>query len=451
MEFIYEWGGYISIFLLFFMMLLTVPVFVAMGFSAFIASLLLEDPFHVFLTFIQTSWQGVSIFELVALPLFILTGTIMQRTDAGRDLFAVTKAWVGSVSNSLGVATIVACGIFSAISGSSIATAATVGLVAIPLLLKEGYGERRAGGFVAGGGTLGILIPPSIPLILYGVITETSIGQLFIAGVVPGILMMTLFTIYVLLSRPRVKSVASGQLVSNDAATLTLAMPLNSETGMRLKEKMDISLRCIGVVMLPVVIISSIYTGIFTPTEVGALSVIYVIILGLLQKRLTFKKLKAAAIVAISTTSMLLMLITFGQYFAHFLTFEQVPQSIAKGIIAMADGVGAVTLMILAYIVLGMFLESAAMLLISIPIFLPVALAVGMDPIVFGIFACIAMEIAQISPPIGVNLFTIHGISKIKLGTLARGAAPFLLIQIGMLYLVYLFPQIVLWLPNTMK
>ena len=451
MEFFYEWGGYISIFLLFFLMLLSVPVFVAMGLSAFIASLLLEDPFHVFRTFIQTSWQGASIFELVALPLFILTGTIMQRTDAGRDLFAVTKAWVGSVPNSLGVATIAACGIFAAISGSSIATAATVGLVAIPLLLKEGYGERRAGGFVAGGGTLGIIIPPSIPLILYGVITETSIGHLFIAGVVPGILMMTLFTIYVLLSRPRIKGVLPNQVVAYEQATSSLEKTRASETEMNTKEKMAITLRCIGVVLLPVVIIVSIYTGIFTPTEVGALSVIYVTALGVAQKRLSFSKLKSAAVVATSTTSMLIMLIIFGQYFAHFLTFEQVPQSIAQGIIKMADGVGAVTLMILAYIVLGMFLESAAMLLISIPIFMPVAIQVGMDPIVFGIFACIAMEIAQISPPIGVNLFTIHGISKIKLGTLARGAAPFLLIQIVMLYMVYFFPQIVLWLPNSMK
>ncbi len=429
MEFIYDWGGYIAIFLLFFLMVLSVPVFVAMGISAFVASMLLEDPLQAFKTFIQTSWQGASIFELVALPLFILTGTIMQRTGAGHDLFKVTKAWAGSISNSLGVATIAACGVFAAISGSSVATAATVGLVAIPLLLKEGYGSRRAGGFVAGGGTLGIIIPPSIPLILYGVITETSIGQLFIGGVVPGIIMMTLFTVYVLVSKPRIR-------VGHSLGT---------------REKITATRKSLGVVLLPIVIIAAIYTGVFTPTEVGALSVLYVIVLGIAQGRLTYAKLHEAAVVATATTSMLFMLIVFGQYFAHFLTFEQVPQSIAKAIIEHASGIWAVTLMILAYIVLGMFLESAAMLLISIPIFLPVAQQVGMDPIVFGIFASIAMEIAQISPPIGVNLFTIHGISKIDLWVLARGAFPFLLIQIGMLYLVYLFPDIVLWLPNSMK
>jgi C4-dicarboxylate transporter DctM subunit len=300
-------------------------------------------------------------------------------------------------------------------------------------LLEEGYGERRAGGFVAGGGTLGIIIPPSIPLILYGVITETSIGQLFIAGIVPGLIMMSLFLIYVMLSRPRVRVV--------HAATFTM------------RERLTVTRAGFGVMLLPVVIIVAIYSGVFTPTEVGALSVLYVTMLGFAQRRLTFAKLRDAAVVATATTTMLFMLVVFGQYFAHFLTFEQVPQSIASAIIKFSSGVGllAASLMILAYIVLGMFLESAAMLLISIPIFFPVAQSIGMDPIAFGIFAVVAMEIAQISPPIGVNLFTINGISRISLGTLAYGALPFLLIQIAMLYLIYFFPEMVLWLPNSMK
>jgi C4-dicarboxylate transporter DctM subunit len=220
---------------------------------------------------------------------------------------------------------------------------------------------------------------------------------------------------------------------------------------MNLEERLRVTRQSFGIVLLPVTIIVAIYTGVFTPTEVGALSVLYVLALGLIQGRLDVAKVLSAARAAVATTSMLFMLIVFGQFFAHFLTFEQVPQAIAVAIIENADGIFAITLMILAYIVLGMFLESAAMLLISIPIFFPVATQLGMDPIVFGIFAAIAMEIAQISPPIGVNLFTIHGISRIGLWTLARGALPFLLIQIGMLYLVYLLPEIVLWLPQTMR
>ena len=421
-------AGYVSIVLLFLFMGLSIPVFVSMALSALIAALLVNDPGHVARTFISVTWQSASIFELVALPLFILTGTIMQVTDAGRDLFAVTKIWLGSISNSMGVATIVACGIFAAISGSSVATAATVGLVAIPLLVEESYGKRRAAGFVAGGGTLGIIIPPSIPLILYGVMTETSIGKLFIAGIVPGTFMLTLFAAYVYFSRPRVR----------------FTHPVDWS------ERVLVTVNSMGIIFLPIAIIAAIYTGFFTPTEVGALSVLYAIVLGLIQRRLTFSKLYNAVLLATKTTGMLYMLIVFGQYFAHFLTYEGVPQEIASAIVSNSSGVGAITLIILCYLVLGMFLESAAMLLISIPIFAPVAQKVGMDLITFGVFACIAMEIAQISPPVGVNLFTIHGVTRYPLWTIAKGALPFLLIQVGMLYLVYFYPSLTLWLPGRM-
>ena len=428
MDFLSDYAGFVSIVLLFVFMVIGVPVFVSMALAALLASLIVETPAQALRNFTQTVWQGASIFELVALPLFILTGTIMQRSQAGADLFAATKAWFGSVPNSLGVATIGACTIFAAVSGSSIATAATVGLVAIPLLLAEGYGERRSGGFVAGGGTLGIIIPPSIPLILYGVITETSIGQLFIAGVVPGLIMAGVFALYAVMSRPVVRI----------------------EHNLTWRQRLDATRRGIFVLLLPIVIIASIYLGIFTPTEVGALSTIYVLVLGLMQRRLDRSKIVDAVIAATRTTCMLFMLIVFGQYFAHFLTYEQIPQAIARTIIAVADGGVAVTLMIIVYVVLGMFLESAAMLLITVPIFFPVATHLGMSPLVFGIFACIAMEIAQISPPIGVNLFTIHSISRIKLGVLAHGVVPFMAVQVVMMYLIYLFPDLVTWLPSTM-
>lgn len=427
-ELLQDHVGIVGIVLLFAFMAVGIPVFVAMAVATLLASLLVEDPGQIIRNLGQIVWQGASIFELVALPLFIFTGTIMQRTDSGRDLFDVTKAMIGSMPNSLGVATISACAIFAAISGSSIATAATIGLVAIPLLREEGYGARRAGGFVAGGGTLGIIIPPSIPLILYGVLTETSIGKLFIAGVVPGLIMLALFATYALFSRPRVR-------VTHDQLSWD--------------ERWAVLKRGFAVMLLPPIIIGAIYSGLFTPTEVGALSVIYVVGLGFVQRRLGGKGLLAAAVAATKTTCMLYMLIVFGQYFAHFLTFEQVPQMLAESIISLGGGITALTLMIVVYLILGMFLESAAMLLITIPIFFPVAEQLGMDPLVFGIFSCIAMEIAQISPPVGVNLFTIHGISKIPLWTLAKGAAPFLLIQLAMLYVVYFFPEIVTWLPST--
>lgn len=424
-----ESAGLIAIALLFIFMLLSIPVFVSMGLSAFIGFVMVKGFDVAMSTFGDIIWQSSSIFELVAIPLFILTGVLVDKIDAGRDLFACTKAWVGNLPNSLGVATILACGVFAAISGSSIACAATVGIVAIPLLLKERYSQAQAGGFCAGGGTLGIIIPPSIPFILYGVITETSIGKLFIAGILPGILMLSLFVVYVLLSRPRI-------VVKHELSAA---------------ERWDATRKGIGILLLPLVIITAIYTGLFTPTEVGALSTVYVIVLGIIQRRLTVKGFMEAAGAACRTTCMLLMLVVFGQYFAHFLTFEQVPQTIAGWITSIEAGhLVTVTLMILVYVVLGMFLESAAMLLITIPIFFPIAQHVGMDPITFGVFACIAMEIAQISPPVGINLYTIHGVSRIPLWELAKGAAPFLLIQIGMLYVIYYLPVLSLWLPRHM-
>ena len=265
MEFLSDHAGLIAILLMFTLMLLSVPVFVATGVGALIGFLLIRDPDQAVHDMGDIVWAGAAIYELVALPLFIFTGLLMQRIGAGEDLFNVTRAWVGASRNSLGVATILACGIFAAICGSSIATAATVGIVAIPLLLGDRYTEAQAGGFVAGGGTLGIIVPPSIPMILYGVLTETSIGRLFLAGIVPGLIMMTLFIIYVLFSRPIIRR-------SHD---------------MSFAEKLAITWHGLPVLLLPVIIIGSIYAGLFTPTEVAALAILYVVIVGALQRRLT--------------------------------------------------------------------------------------------------------------------------------------------------------------------
>lgn len=427
MDILSDHAGLVSIVLMFALMLLSVPVFVATGFAAMAGFLLVRDPAQVLHDLSDIVWESAAIYELVALPLFIFTGLLMQRIGAGRDLFDVTRAWVGSVRNSLGVATILACGTFAAVCGSSIATAATVGIVAIPLLQEDGYTQSQSGGFVAGGGTLGIIVPPSIPMILYGVLTETSIGKLFLAGIAPGIIMMISFVVYVLLSRPRIRT----------SYRISTA------------ERWAITLRGLPVLMLPVIIISAIYTGLFTPTEVAALAILYVIVIGIAQRRLTVKMFFEAGSEATRTSAMLFMLIVFGEYLAHFLTYVQLPNSITGFITQWsASPLMTVTFLMLGYLILGSFLETAAMLLVSVPLFFPVSAAIGMDPVVFGVFVCVAMEISQIHPPIGVNLFTIHGISRIPLLQLAKGTMPFLLIETAMLYVIYLFPGLSLWLPH---
>ena len=419
----------LTIALLFLLMLVGVPVFVSMGLSAFIGFLSVQGLSQALQITGQIMWQSSYSFELVAIPLFIFTGLLADKIDAGRELFEVSKVWVGRVPNSLGVATIVACGVFAAINGSSLATAATVGVVSIPLLLEEKYSNSQAGGFVAAGGTLGILIPPSIPFILYGVITETSIGQLFMAGILPGLIMMGCFIVWVMFSRPRIVR--------------------EHDTSWNVRWRTTV--RGIGILLLPVVIIAAIYTGAFTPSEVAALAVVYVVFLGLVQRRLTLRNFLDAGFETTRLTAMLFMLIVFGQYFAHFLTFQQVPQAIAQWVASFSSSpFTTVTVMIVAYVVLGLFLESLAMLLISLPIFFPISQAIGFHPITFGVFACVALEIAQIHPPLGINLFTIHGISKISIWDLAKGTFPFLLIQIAMLYAIYFFPELSLWIPQHM-
>jgi C4-dicarboxylate transporter DctM subunit len=422
-----DYAGLIAIALMFVLMLLSVPVFVATAVGAFVGFLLVRDPSQAARDLGDLIWSAASVYELAALPLFIFTGLLMQRIGAGHDLFDVTRVWVGGIRNALGVATIFACGIFAAICGSSIATAATVGIVAIPMLLEDRYTRSQAGGFVAGGGTLGIIVPPSVPMILYGVLTETSIGRLFLAGILPGLLLMTSFVVYVLVSRPIVRRPHHYPL-SEEIAVTRRGMP---------------------VLALPAIIIGSIYAGIFTPTETAALAIVYVVVIGVIRKRLSLRAFFETGAEATKTASMLFMLIVFGEYLSHFLTFVELPKTMTATIMKWSSGsLMTVTLMILGYLVLGSFLETAAMLLVSVPLFFPLAKSLQIDPVVFGVFVCVAMEISQIHPPIGVNLFTIHGISKIPLIELAKGALPFLIIETAMLYVIYFFPELSLWLPR---
>jgi C4-dicarboxylate transporter DctM subunit len=422
-----SYSGLIAIALMFLLMLLSVPVFVATGVGAFGGFLLVRDPAQAVRDLGDLVWSAASVYELAALPLFIFTGLLMQRIGAGQDLFDVTRVWVGGIRNSLGVATIFACGIFAAICGSSIATAATVGIVAIPMLLEERYTQSQAGGFVAGGGTLGIIVPPSVPMILYGVLTETSIGRLFLAGVLPGLLLMTAFIAYVLISRPVIRR----------------------PHRYTLSEKMVVTRRGMPVLMLPAIIIGSIYAGLFTPTETAALAIVYVVAIGIVRKRLSPQAFFETGAEATKTASMLFMLIVFGEYLSHFLTFVELPKAMTATIMKWSSSpLMTVTLMILGYLVLGSFLETAAMLLVSVPLFFPLAQSLQIDPVVFGVFVCVAMEISQIHPPIGVNLFTIHGISRIPLVDLAKGSLPFLAIETAMLYLIYFVPELSLWLPR---
>jgi len=416
--------------ILFFLVCLacSVPVFVAMGVSAIAGSYLLGGS-NLLQDAALGAYNALNSFVLLAVPLYILAGTLLQQTGLSDRLFSFAASLVSGIRGGLGVATVIACAIFAAISGSSVATAATIGLVAIPVLSRNGYPLARSGGLIAGGGTLGILIPPSIALLLYGVLTDQSIGALFVAGVVPGILLAIVMAVYTIVVNPRDPNwqpVSFGEIVK---ATINAG----------------------PILLLPILIFAGIYTGIATATEVAALAVVYIVIVGLASRTLGWAQFYRAGLAATHASVMILMLVAFGALMTQFLTVTRVPQALTEAIAGSGLGFfGIVTVMVLFYLVLGMFLEALSMMLITIPILYPVAMTAGINPLAFGIFVVLAIEVAQITPPVGINLFTVSQIGKIPFENMAKAIIPYVIMMIGMMYLVAYWQDLATWLPQTM-
>jgi len=406
----------------------SMPVFVAMGTSAVLGSYLAGGT-NVLQDAALGAYGMLDSFVLLAVPLYILAGTLLQQTGLSDRLFTFAASLVSNLRGGLGVATVLASAIFAAISGSSVATAATIGLVAIPVLTRNGYAPSRSGAVIAGGGTLGILIPPSIALLLYGVLTDQSIGALFVAGVVPGIALAALMALYTIATNPRDPQARKSTLAEVGRSTVA-ASP---------------------VLLLPILIFAGIYSGVATATEAAALAVLYTVVVGLAMRRLSWKQFMQAGRSAAHASVMILMLVAFGGLMTHFLTITRVPQGLTEMIAGSGLGFfGVVTLMVVFYLVLGMFLEALSMMLITIPILYPVAMAVGIDPLAFGIFVVLAIEMAQITPPVGINLFTVSQIGRIPFEGLSRSILPYVVIMIVMMYAVVYWQELATWLPHTM-
>lgn len=406
----------------------SVPVFVAMGASAVLGGFVLGRD-NLFQDAALNAYNALNSFVLLAVPLYILAGTLLQETGLSKRLFAFAAALVSNIRGGLGVATIIACAIFAAISGSSVATAATIGLVAIPILKQNGYPPGRSGALIAAGGTLGILIPPSIALLLYGVLTNQSIGALFVAGVMPGIALATLMAVYTILTNPR-----------DPGGKKPTAREIRQAT-----------VNAGPILLLPILIFYGIYSGLATATEVAALAVVYTVVVGFASRTLNLRKLYKAGLSATHASVMILMLVAFGALLTHFLTVTRVPLLLTEVIAGSGLGFfGTLTLMIVFYLVLGMFLEALSMMLITIPILYPVAMAIGMDPLAFGIFVVLAIEIAQITPPVGINLFTVSQIGKVPFESIIRSIVPYVVMAVLMMYAVAYWPELATWLPQTM-
>jgi C4-dicarboxylate transporter DctM subunit len=418
--------------LLFFLALVIsgMPIFGAMGIAALSGVVLLGESDTPLLNLALTVYQTLGNFLLIAVPLYIYAGTLMEVAGLNEKLFRFARVWVGRVPGGLGVATVVACAIFAAICGSSVATAVTIGLVAFPALVKGGYTPQFSGALIAAGGTLGILIPPSIAMIIFGVLTEQSIAQLFVAGALPGVIVAALMSIYTMLFSK----------VAADPMPVTWA------------ERMKVTREAIWVLLLPLGVLASIYSGLATPTEVAALAVIYVIAVGIGTRTLSRAHFLDATLRATRTSVMIFLMIAFGQALTEFFTLTGLPQMVVD--LVSESGFGftmVIVLMVLIYILLGTFLEATSMLLVSVPIMYPLAQSIDMNPLAFGVFVVLAVEVAQIHPPFGINLYALAGIGKVHIGRMSISVLPYVVMMIVMMFAVAFFPGIATWLPGTMR
>jgi C4-dicarboxylate transporter DctM subunit len=369
-------------------------------------------------------------FILLAVPLFLLMSNILLYGGCGRDLYAAVQAWVGHWPGGLAIATIISCGIFAAISGVSVATAATIGVVAIPEMIERGYNKKFVYGLLAAGGTLGILIPPSLPMIVYGFITEESVISLFLAGIGPGLFLIGLFIIY---------SIIYAHLFGGYTPSEKAPWDVRIKT----------SIKVAPTIALAALILGGIYTGIFTPTEAAAVGFALAIILTVvLMRSLSFKDFKRAVFEAMITTAAILIIIAGAKIFGKAITLYRIPQDISYLIQTYVDSKMLFVIVVCVVLVaMGLVFETLSMVLIMVPVLLPAAMGMGIDPIWFGIFMVVMVECALITPPVGLNLYVIQSVSGAPLGDVAKGVLPFLFLMIFTVAVMYVWSDLVLYIP----
>jgi C4-dicarboxylate transporter, DctM subunit len=377
----------------------------------------------------------ISRYLLVTIPLFTFMAHVMIRARIVDDLYGTAYTLTRHLPGGLGVATIIACTIFAAISGSSVATALTIGAVAIPQMIRYGYKPRVAYGLVAAGGTLGILIPPSGPMVLYGLISETSIGGLFMAGVLPGLMMAGIFIVWIMLST---------HFGGHEK--------IRREPRAPLLEMLRALRQSIWAFLLPVLVLGGMYAGVFTATEAAAAGALAAALVAVfIYRTVDLRGLWGAAMEASRTSAMLFMIVAGASVFAHVITDLRIPQDIVQLVVNLRVGpYGFLIGMMLILLVMGMFLESIAIILVTTPVILPVLASLHIDTIWYGILLTINLELALIHPPVGMNLFTIKAITGASMGQIALGALPYVGLLIIGLAMIMVWPQIALWLPSHM-
>jgi tripartite ATP-independent transporter DctM subunit len=427
--------GVTAFLVLVFLLAITVPIGVAMmlcGVGGLAMIIGLVPSLSLFGT---TVMQSVVTYDLSIIPLFILMGALASRSGLSQELYDAFNAWLGGFRGGLALATVGACGAFAAICGSSVATAATMSKVALPEMKKYRYSDSMATGSVAAGGIIGILIPPSVILVLYGLLTESSIGDLFIAGFLPGILTILVFMIVI--------------------SIVTRLHPESGPAGEKStwKQKLNATLKTWAIMALFATVIGGIYFGVFTPTEAAGVGAFGALFIAFSRKRLNREMMKETLLETGQTSAMIFTILIGAITLNNLVIFSGLANALADFVSGLDLSPASVMLIILLmYLIMGCFLDSLAMILLTVPIFYPIVLDLGYDPIWFGIIVVMVVELGLITPPIGMNVFVIKGmVQSVPLVSIYKGVLPFVIGQMLLIIAVFLIPDIALWLPETAR
>jgi C4-dicarboxylate transporter DctM subunit len=423
--------GFLAIFGL---ALLRFPLAFSMGLVGLVGIGITRGWMPAFASTAQVVYETGFAYTLSVIPLFILMGNFVARAGLAHELFHAAYTFIGHRRGGLAHATIAACAGFGAICGSSIATAATMSKVAYPSMKKLGYSDALSTGVIAAGGTLGIMIPPSTIMVIYGIITETHIGKLFAAGVIPGILTAVLMMIaVVLMTRHNPEHAPAGE-------KFTWAQRLDALRGIW------------GVLLLVVIVLGGIYGGFFTATEGAGMGAMGAFLFALARRALSWKTLLDVLVESARTTAMLFTLLIAATIFANFVNFTSMPMELKEWITHLGlSPIMIVGAMMVIYILLGTVMEELTMVLLTIPLFFPIVVELGFDPVWFGVLIVMVIQIGLISPPVGMNLFVINTLlPKVGLGNIFRGVWPQVLVLVITLAILLAFPGISLWLPSMM-
>jgi tripartite ATP-independent transporter DctM subunit len=424
----------IGFLVLFGLMLLRVPVGMAMGLVGVTGYGYLVGPGPALKLVGQTSMRTVTDYTFGVIPMFMLMGAFVSISGVSKELFKAANAFVGHLRGGLGVATVVACGGFAAICGSSVATAATFAGVAYPEMRRYGYPQSFSTGVIAAGGTLGAMLPPSTVLAVYAIITQQDIGKLFMAGILPGLLAITMYVLTItLIVKIRPDLLPAGEYKSWPE---------------RFKGLKDVW----APLLLFVFVIGGLYGGVFTPTEAGGMGAGGAFLLGVIRGRLSRAQIREALLQATRTSAAVFTVLIGALLFGYFLTITQTPQKLTEFLTGLGVGhYGVLALIMLMYLVLGCLMDAMAMIILTVPIIFPLITKLGFDPIWFGVIIVMTVELGLIHPPVGMNVFVIKSVVKdVSFTTIFKGVIPFVITDLLRLVILIAFPIIALWLPNRM-